>query len=92
MISRRFVGADNLTDRMASIHAAAKGAQTIQYLDSMLQVFYQDWQDEPLLVDQWFQVQACYGNLADIQSLLQHSDYSLNNPIAPAAYWARGLG
>lgn len=92
MISRRFVAADNLTDRMASIHAAAKGAQTAQYLDSMLQVFYQDWQDEPLLVDQWFQVQACYGSLTDIQGLLKHPEYSLNNPNRARSVlgpWAR---
>jgi aminopeptidase N len=92
MISRRFVGANNLTDRMASMHAAAKGAQTVQYLDSMLQVFFQDWKDEPLLLDQWFQVQACYGSLTDIQGLLKHPEYSLNNPNRARSVlgpWAR---
>ena len=80
LLSRRFVNADNLTDRMAALRNAALSDSTAQYYQGMVKVFYADWGHEELLVDQWFQVQAAHGSISDIEGLLEHEDYSLNNP------------
>lgn len=80
-ITRRFVGADNLTDRLNCLNIAGHLLpQQPVILPSMLNVFYTDWGHEPLLVDQWFQVQAKYGSLADIKALIEHEDFTLLNP------------
>lgn len=80
LLTRRFVGADNLTDRLNAMRIAAISDNTAQYFDGMLRVFLSDWHDEELLVDQWFQVQAASGRISRIEGLLQHEYYSLANP------------
>ena len=92
-VSRRFVAADNLTDRLNSMRAAGKSQHTAALYQNMLQVFIADWRHEPLMVDLWFQVQAAQGSFADIQRLLQHEDYHLGNPNRARSVlgpWARG--
>lgn len=73
---------DNMTDRLAALHALSNSdyeAETAQALDQ----FYRNWQHEPLVVNQWFQVQACCqrpGTLNRVVELLQHPAFDLRNP------------
>ncbi|MGB0958537.1 MAG: aminopeptidase N C-terminal domain-containing protein, partial [Litorivicinus sp.] len=80
-LTRRFVSADNLTDRMNCMSVAGTFARhNPSIFQSMLTIFRTDWQHEPLLLDQWFQVQARYGDLAAVAKLLEHEDFNLANP------------
>ena len=91
-LSRRFVAADNLTDRLNALRVSAIDGDTEQLYRGMLKVFIADWQAEPLLVDMWFQVQAANEDLEGIQALLKHEDYRLNNPNRARSVlgpWAR---
>ena len=48
-----------------------------------LDSFYKQWSHEPLVVDQWFVVQAvCQlpGSLAQVKQLLEHADFDIRNP------------
>ena len=48
-----------------------------------LQSFYQQWQEEALVVDKWFTLQACSGlddTFSVIQKLMQHPAFELRNP------------
>jgi len=92
LLSRRFVNADNLTDRMGAMRIAALSEGTEHYYRGMLGVFYTDWNEDELLMDQWFQVQAAHGDLASIEALLEHEDYALANPNRARSVlgpWAR---
>ena len=80
-LTRRFVGADNLTDRMNCMTVAGVMARhNPSMFQSMLTIFHADWQHEPLLLDQWFQQQARFGDFDAISALLEHADFSLGNP------------
>jgi aminopeptidase N len=48
-----------------------------------LEQFYARWQDEALVVNQWFQVQAAAvlpGTLDNVQQLLRHPAFDIKNP------------
>ena len=51
--------------------------------DELLQDFYERWQDDPLVVDKWFSVQAISkqpDTLARVVALSAHAAFSLTNP------------
>ena len=78
---RLLESADNLSDRLAAL-------RTLSYVggkraDAAIASFYQRFSDEPLVVNQWFQLQAMnpYGNAIDrVKSLLAHPAYDPLNP------------
>lgn len=77
----QFNTADNMTDQFAalSVLAQAEGDERVR----ALQDFYQRWQDEPLVIDKWLQVQASsrIGNtLAEVERLVEHPAFDLRNP------------
>ena len=72
--------AQNMTDRLAAlvalVHANKESAA------QPLHDFYQDFTDEPLVIDKWFSLQAS-APTTDVQHLrllMQHSDFNLHNP------------
>lgn len=81
---RQFAEAHNMTDQHAAlrllVHAdAVPDELRREALDS----FYRQWSHEPLVVDQWFTIQAtrpATGNLGRVQELLQHEKFTLRNP------------
>ncbi|MBB3045886.1 aminopeptidase N [Litorivivens lipolytica] len=73
---------DNMTDRIAALVALVNSEHEPQKALA-LQKFYQDWQHEPLVINQWFQIQATShlpGTLKRVQELLNHPAFEIRNP------------
>lgn len=78
---RQFAEGDNMTDVLAGLTLLVNCGGTAG--DRALASFYQRWQDEALVVNQWFQVQASCkreGALERVQGLLLHPAYDARNP------------
>ncbi|MFC4930287.1 aminopeptidase N [Massilia sp. GCM10023247] len=80
LAQRQFIDAGNMTDRVAAlsalIHARAPGA------DAALQRFYDEFEDEALVVDKWFALQASAAttDVAAVRALMRHPAFNLRNP------------
>jgi aminopeptidase N len=74
--------ADNLTDRRAVLSVAVNGLSGSAFTAALLDGFYERWQAEALVVNQWFAVQAsgvgC--SVTELGKLLDHPAFSLTNP------------
>lgn len=73
--------ADNMTDAMAALTSLAnsEGPEREQALSG----FYERWQDEALVLDKWFAVQAMSrlpDALQTVRALLKHPAFDLRNP------------
>jgi aminopeptidase N len=82
LLSRAFEAADNLTDRRAVLQAAVNGLPESKLTADLLARFYERWQSEALVVNQWFAVQAAgvACDLDRLQSLVAHPAFELTNP------------
>jgi len=77
----QFEGADNMTDRLAALTCLANSAMPQR--EAALAAFYQRYQDDPLVVDKWFTVQAASSRgdtLLQVQALTRHPAFTLKNP------------
>jgi aminopeptidase N len=77
----QFSAADNMTDRLAALACLANG--DMPQRETALAAFYHRYQDDPLVVDKWFTVQAASSRtdtLEQVQALLEHPAFSLRNP------------
>ncbi|MFL6580107.1 MAG: aminopeptidase N [Burkholderiales bacterium] len=77
----QFKTADNMTDAMAALSALANTEGSER--ETALQIFYEKWQHEPLVIDKWFAVQATSrlpDTLSRVKKLLQHPAFTLKNP------------
>jgi len=78
---KQFSKADNMTDVMAALGSLAnyEGIER----EETLQLFYEKWKDEPLVIDKWFSIQASSrlpGTLDRVKSLMQHPAFNIKNP------------
>lgn len=85
LAKQQYQAADNMTDQMAAFkalvhHEAASSEETIT-------AFYQQWQDDSLVMDKWFTVQATVPALmtgisaeARVKRLFEHKDFDVKNP------------
>ncbi|OZI74398.1 aminopeptidase N [Bordetella genomosp. 12] len=78
---RQYEQADNMTDSLAALgclvnYAARPVAQ------EALAHFYTRWQDDPLVIDKWFSLQATALStaVAQVRELMQHPAFTLRNP------------
>ena len=74
--------ADNMTDRLAALNFIVN-SRFEQEKQTALASFYQQFSDESLVVNQWFQVQAsCYlsGGVQRVKELMQHPAFDIKNP------------
>lgn len=80
LAQRQFDEADNMTDRAAAL-AALVAARVPQAADA-LAVFYDEFQNEALVVDKWFAMQASSPttDLAAVRALMTHPAFTLRNP------------
>ena len=72
--------ASNMTDRIAALAAMVNNAAPDR--DAALQQFYADFEDEPLVIDKWFTLQAAAPS-TDVQAvkkLMKHPAFTLKNP------------
>ena len=77
----QFEGADNMTDRLAALTCLANSGMPQR--EAALATFYARYQDDPLVVDKWFAVQAASSRvdtLAQVRGLLGHPAFTLKNP------------
>lgn len=85
LAQQQFVEASNMTDQLAALRCLVNsGAEAaVEFKRAALDSFYQQWSHEPLVVDQWFVVQAvCQlaGSLDKVKVLLEHADFDIRNP------------
>ena len=79
---RQFIEANNMTDRQAALVALVNSSFSEQKAAALTE-FADQWQGYPLVMDQWFSVQAACplpGGLERVQALMQHPAFSLRNP------------
>ncbi len=77
-----FTSADNLTDRLAALRVLVHYGDT-EAGETALAQFYNDWQQEALVVNQWFSVQASRpGDEAfdGVTRLMAHASFDWRNP------------
>ncbi len=78
---KQYYGATNLTDRLAALGCFMNSKNDIRHI--LLENFFSEWQNDPLVIDKWFTVQALaeYPDaLADVIKLADHTAFSLMNP------------
>ncbi|HEV7312707.1 aminopeptidase N [Sphingopyxis sp.] len=78
---RIFSDADGMTERQAALATLAHGDSDERV--AALDIFYQRYRDNPLVLDKWFQVQAwsLRPDTADaVKELAEHADFTLANP------------
>lgn len=74
--------ADNMTDQMAVLSALVNSNEA-ELAEELLADFYNTWQQDALVVNQWFSVQAGSDSLGQIQhidALLAHAAFDWRNP------------
>ena len=79
--SEQFKTAGNMTDQMAALTSIVHNNHSTK-ADS-LAAFYRQWQNEALVVDKWFILQAtspATDTFENIQALMQHPAFDLKNP------------
>lgn len=82
LATEQFAAADNMTDQSASLSALVN-SQYQQAAKEALAFFYEQWKHEPLVVNQWFGIQAASDQLAGVDAanaLLQHEAFDIKNP------------
>ena len=72
--------ATNMTDRIAALSSMVNHAAT--GVAAALQQFYDDFEDEALVIDKWFSLQATAPHMTvdHVRKLMQHPAYTLKNP------------
>jgi len=78
---QQFKSARNMTDKMAALAAIVNNPHPAT--DQCLTDFYRQWQDEALVIDKWFTLQATSpmpDTFATVQSLMAHDAFDLKNP------------
>ncbi|WP_019342758.1 aminopeptidase N [Stutzerimonas stutzeri] len=78
----QFEQADNMTERLTAL-AVLVNSDFEAVRDKALEAFAEHFKDNPLVMDQWFSVQAGNtqpGGLERVQHLMQHPAFTLKNP------------
>ncbi|MFC7289987.1 aminopeptidase N [Herminiimonas glaciei] len=76
----QYDSANNMTDRMAALAALANSQAPGRA--AALAKFYSDFEQEPLVIDKWFSLQAMARttDVAAVQTLMKHPAFSIKNP------------
>lgn len=78
---RHYQDASNMTDAIMALSILSHVQSPVR--DKALADFYERWQDEPLVLDKWFAVQARAvrpDSVETVRGLLAHPKFSLKNP------------
>ncbi len=81
LCAAQFDTADNMTDSVAALAALANSDADER--DGALARFYENWKNEPLVLDKWFAVQATSRlpeALSEVKRLMRHPAFSIKNP------------
>jgi len=77
----QYQSADNMTDQMAAFSSLVHHETACA--DEVIDEFYQQWQQDNLVMDKWFTVQATIPHasaMARVEQLFQHEDFDIKNP------------
>lgn len=77
----QFDAADNMTDSFMALSSLVNSAYVEKSV--VLDAFYSKWQDNALVLDKWFAVQAGARNFetfSEVQRLCSHPAFSMKNP------------
>ncbi len=77
----QFDAANNMTDSYAAMNALVNSSYAEK--QTVLSAFYDQWQDNALVLDKWFTVQASARNtdtFEQVQRLFSHAAFSMKNP------------
>lgn len=78
----QFHTADNMTERLAALSALVQSPFEVER-NQALEAFAEQFRHDPLVMDQWFSVQATSSRpngLERVQALMQHPAFTLKNP------------
>lgn len=77
---QRYFNADNMTDRLATMHRLANTDSGLG--EECLADFGTRYQDNPLVLDKWFTIQAVRHHLPvmELERLMEHPAFSIKNP------------
>lgn len=81
LAAHQYDRADNMTDRQGALMVLA-GLDSVERTNKLLD-FYNRYQDNPLVVDKWFALQASSLHphvVEHVKSLADHTDFALKNP------------
>lgn len=80
LMQKQYDNANNMTDRMAALAALANSRAAGRA--AALARFYSDFEQEPLVIDKWFSLQAMARttDVAAVRELMKHPAFSLKNP------------
>jgi aminopeptidase N len=81
MAARQFDKADNMTDRQGALMVLC-GLET-RLREDRLNAFYERYEDNALVVDKWFTLQALSLHpqvIEHVRELAQHRDFTMSNP------------
>ncbi len=73
-----YESAPNMTEQLACLRALAEREGEAR--EAALSGFYDQWADNPLIIDKWFAVQAATGTLDQVEALTRHPAFDLKNP------------
>ncbi|MCE5978776.1 aminopeptidase N [Pseudomonas sp. JR33AA] len=78
----QFEHSDNMTERLTALAVLVNSPFEAERA-KVLEAFAEHFKDNPLVMDQWFSVQAAStlpGGLARVKALMQHPAFTLKNP------------
>ncbi|MFQ6575565.1 aminopeptidase N [Pseudomonas sp. UM16] len=78
----QFDACDNMTERLTALAVLVNSPFEAERAKA-LEVFAENFKDNPLVMDQWFSVQAgstLPGSLARVKALMQHPAFTMKNP------------
>lgn len=81
----QFDGGENMTEVLSAFISIVHSRllSVVPLKDTVIKDFYQTWQDEPLVMNQWFSVQSsdpAPGALQRVMALLEHPKFDYKNP------------
>ncbi|WP_166252288.1 aminopeptidase N [Marinobacter salicampi] len=79
---RQFQEAGNMTDQSGALRALVN-SDFEDDRERALESFYQQWQKDPQVIEQWFSIQTSSpraGRLANVRALLEHEAFDWKNP------------
>ena len=80
LAQEQFDNAGNMTDRVAALSALLHARSP--NVDQALQRFYDEFEDEALVIDKWFAMQASSAttDVSGVRELMRHPAFNLRNP------------
>ncbi len=83
VLRQRYASVDNLTDRLTVMALVCRLPEVGHAMrEEILQDFYSQWQQQALVIDLWFnlQAQSPTTDIAGIKNLVAHPSFDLKNP------------